>query len=715
MRIRIAFSVLAAGLALFRAGGICRAQANTTVYLWVQPGVFGSNGARFWPSLAGTDYPTVVIAPGLPAAGVDYYTYASPGGVIPWSDGTLGNDQFVVYHPSNRTYWIAQAFSTSGTNVAASGGGGAIGGFGMLGDGTPTSFCGGDGRATPVYTEIAILSQVLPPTTTLTASTTSIALGQSVVLTATTWSTASTLFAQAIDHSTDDSIWTLGSTVPGASWTGGPEAKNTLTWTFTPTSVGPWYFRAAGTDSVGVSNSADAVVNVGRVSATFAISPIAFTYNGSMQGPAIVSSPADATYSISGTPSAVTAGSYSMTATAIGGFSGTSGPTIWRVGKATPTVTWAAPLPIAYGIALSNAQLNATASVPGSFAYSPGAGTLLGPGSGQALSVTFLPADAIDYNSVTAATAIEVDMPPPPSGSISALPSSGTAPLIAAVSWTTANASSALVAGMGVASSNLSGSQSVTLSVPGTYSYTLMADGPSGQVNRSAAVIVNAPSYLLTTVALGNGTVTPGGTYPANSVVSVTATPGPLASFANWTGGVASAANPVSVTMTGDLTLNANFVSLRAQAITFSLPPSATYPGPAITLTATASSGLPVSFSLVSGPASLNGNQLVFTGSGPVVVQATQGGNGQWLPAAPVAAGVQVDPIPAIGRIRFSASGNDARVLDKNAPAGSGFIWTDSAGVGSSPWPSFANPQTETPVQQNTALPDVPIAPASGH
>ena len=35
------------------------------------------------------------------------------------------------------------------------------------------------------------------------------------------------------------------------------------------------------------------------------------------------------------------------------------------VGQATPTITWATPAGITYGTALSNAQLNATASVPG--------------------------------------------------------------------------------------------------------------------------------------------------------------------------------------------------------------------------------------------------------------------------------------------------------------------------------------------------------------
>ena len=42
--------------------------------------------------------------------------------------------------------------------------------------------------------------------------------------------------------------------------------------------------------------------------------------------------------------------------------------------KATPTITWAAPADITYGTALSATQLNATATVPGTFVYTPAAG-----------------------------------------------------------------------------------------------------------------------------------------------------------------------------------------------------------------------------------------------------------------------------------------------------------------------------------------------------
>ncbi|WKZ60950.1 MAG: MBG domain-containing protein [Cyclobacteriaceae bacterium] len=74
------------------------------------------------------------------------------------------------------------------------------------------------------------------------------------------------------------------------------------------------------------------------------------------------------------------------------------------VNKATPIVTWSNPAAITYGTPLSATQLNATASVAGSFIYAPGMGTVLNAGANQALSVNFTPTDALNYNSVNGTT-----------------------------------------------------------------------------------------------------------------------------------------------------------------------------------------------------------------------------------------------------------------------------------------------------------------------
>jgi Concanavalin A-like lectin/glucanases superfamily/YDG domain/Immunoglobulin I-set domain len=63
-----------------------------------------------------------------------------------------------------------------------------------------------------------------------------------------------------------------------------------------------------------------------------------------------------------------------------------------------PTITWQTPAGITYPTALSATQLDATASVAGTFVYNPPLGTIVNAGN-QTLSVTFTPTDTADYNS----------------------------------------------------------------------------------------------------------------------------------------------------------------------------------------------------------------------------------------------------------------------------------------------------------------------------
>ena len=64
-----------------------------------------------------------------------------------------------------------------------------------------------------------------------------------------------------------------------------------------------------------------------------------------------------------------------------------------------------------------------------------------------------------------------------------------------------------------------------------------------------------------------------------------------------------------------------------SQTITFGALANHTYGDAPVTLSASASSGLSVSFSVLSGPASLAGNTLTITGAGTVTVRASQAGN----------------------------------------------------------------------------------------
>jgi len=74
------------------------------------------------------------------------------------------------------------------------------------------------------------------------------------------------------------------------------------------------------------------------------------------------------------------------------------------INKFTPTVSWSNPADITYPAVLGASQLNATANVPGTFAYTPVSGTVLNAGNAQTLSVQFTPSDTTTNNSPAAKT-----------------------------------------------------------------------------------------------------------------------------------------------------------------------------------------------------------------------------------------------------------------------------------------------------------------------
>ncbi len=81
------------------------------------------------------------------------------------------------------------------------------------------------------------------------------------------------------------------------------------------------------------------------------------------------------------------------------------------VTQTVPTINWPPPQPIQYPTALSATQLNASASVPGTFTYSPAAGKV--PPLGQTTdTAVFAPTDIFDYSSATTMQTITV-IPPP--------------------------------------------------------------------------------------------------------------------------------------------------------------------------------------------------------------------------------------------------------------------------------------------------------------
>jgi hypothetical protein len=180
--------------------------------------------------------------------------------------------------------------------------------------------------------------------------------------------------------------------------------SQTLSVTFTPTDT---------TDYTTAKASVTLTVNQATPVITWP-TPAAITY-----GTALSATQLDATASVPGalvySPSAgtiLTAGVQTLTVTFTPtdatDYTTAKATVTLTVNQATPTVTWATPAAITYGTALSGTQLDATASVKGTFTYQPAAGVVLAAGT-QTLTATFAPVDATDYTIAKASVQLVVN------------------------------------------------------------------------------------------------------------------------------------------------------------------------------------------------------------------------------------------------------------------------------------------------------------------
>ncbi|NCD35321.1 MAG: DUF1573 domain-containing protein, partial [Spartobacteria bacterium] len=151
--------------------------------------------------------------------------------------------------------------------------------------------------------------------------------------------------------------------------------------------------------------------------------------------------------------------------------------------------------------------------------------------------------------------------------------------------------------------------QSVVMTNVGLSGFTFTNTIPASWLSVSptdGTVPLNGTTTLTFTVAATNLNV---GTYITTNVISA----------------IDATNSPQSIIVTLQ-------VAKASQAITF--PNAGTQLTTNTTLlTATATSGLAVTYAVISGPAVLATNQLTYTNSGTVVVQASQAGNSNWLAA----------------------------------------------------------------------------------
>ena len=252
--------------------------------------------------------------------------------------------------------------------------------------------------------------------------------------------------------------------------------------------------------------------------------------------------------------------------------------------------------------------------------------------------------------------------------------------------------------------------RTVTLTAPGSVTLRATQEGDANfasatPVDRSFSVsqtpqtidFVAIPERVFGDAPFALNATASSGLPVAFSIVSGPATLGSDGHTLTLTGGGpvnVRAAQPGDDNFAPALSVEQTFVVNRAtQTITFAALSARTFGDAPVLLAASASSGLPVSFSIVSGPASLDGHTLTFSGAGSVTVRAAQAGNANFSPAIPVDRTFSVFPsptatltLPALTAVTYD--GMPHALLAATTPAGLHVVYAYKSG---------SAPATETP------------------
>ena len=310
--------------------------------------------------------------------------------------------------------------------------------------------------------------------------------------------------------------------------------------------------------------------------------------------------------------------SITFTPTDTANYSTVTGTVAVTVNKAAVTITWPVPSNIVYGTALSVTQLNATASVAGSFTYTLTAGTILAVG-GHTLSVSFTPSDTSNY-ATPVASAVNLTVTAAPL--MVAVDSASR--IYGAANPTLTGIPKGLVNGDTAASVGLAYSTTATQSsAMGTYSITASITSPNytlsvtqGTLTVTGATLTvtadNATKIYGTVNPIFNGSVTGqqnGDTFTASYSTTAT-TNSPVGPYAIVPTVAGSNLSDYTVKQTNGI------LTITQAASRVALASSATgiTPGQSVTLTATAADATPGSTGTPTGTITfLNGSMVLGT------------------------------------------------------------------------------------------------------
>jgi hypothetical protein len=291
------------------------------------------------------------------------------------------------------------------------------------------------------------LSVTFTPTDTAnyTTATKSVPLTVSQATPVITWATpASITYGTALSVAQLDAISSVPGTLTYTPAVGSIPSAGTviLSVTFNPTDTAN-YTTATKTVQLVVNQAAPVITWADPTGITYGTALSAAQLNATASVPGtFIYSPAAGSIPTAGTDTL----SVTFTPTDTANYTTVTKTVSLTVSQAVPVITWAAPAGITYGTALSNAQLNATASIPGTFAYTPALGNVPAAGT-DTLSVTFTPTDTANYSTATKTVQLTVAQATP------------------TITWSNP---AAITYGTALSATQLN----ATASVPGSFAYT---------------------------------------------------------------------------------------------------------------------------------------------------------------------------------------------------------------------------------------------------
>ncbi|HUR56961.1 MAG TPA: putative Ig domain-containing protein, partial [Opitutaceae bacterium] len=361
---------------------------------------------------------------------------------------------------------------------------------------------------------------------------------------------------------------------------------------------------------------------------------------------------------------------------------------------------------MSYQVVASGAtSFSTTSTLPAGLNFST-AGVISGtPSAAGSTNINVTATNANGSNS--AVVTIAIAAPPPPSapvivsgGTASANAGSAFSYSIAASNSPTSYGATNLPSGLSI--NTASGTISGTAPAAGTYSIGLSATNGAGTGTKTLTLTVSTASTPPPPPPPPPVVITPPPPAPVKSSQTVTFTT-PVSAVqvgqAISLGATASSGLPVSYQLiSGNATLSGNTLTLNdtkpvsvlavqsgnasynaasaeatftatkgTQAITFPALSNLLTTSGSINLSATTNAGLPITYTVVSGPASVSGNVLRLTGvAGTVVVRASQSGNDSWNAATEVTRSFAIGPVGQ--QVYFGTIGADAFAcaIDRN-------------------------------------------------